>query len=460
MKLLFCSLLLSLSVSAYTQQDSVLNFPVLDAMAIHAGDSAHPVALVNNTSSMLLGETNALSQYAWDGFIVAGREMMKDYAFQMDDLSLRRDEVTDVVVSPYSLTRFYRNGVEENVYFLDSVNALVVDLKNARGKGLSVHPSFSGGTHDIDFSPLFELNVLMISRTNHMVRTTKEDYPATVALSFLNELYSAAAFYESQPVGSYFSPAYISTVKQDTLHRLLITVGDSLKDAYVRLKRVAKNFDQIKLNTDARRAGFISAVSPATADSTTRLAFSWAAAGSAALWSGKENVKYLQQPAGAGAPSIPGSELFYLNGGMNYLRALLALQDTDITRSSYGEIRGSSASSYDVSGWSVLAIDRYVRASADSGLARQLYPSVRRTIDGTLRYRAEQNGQLKHACMDGQSVSLYGSAKKGKAAYAGAQAVWLAQLDAGIRLGIRTGDAASADKWKKIRGRLAKSLSM
>ena len=458
MKLLVCSLFFALSVSAYSQQDSVLNFPVLDGLAVHLSDTTQEVALVNNVSSMFLGETNALSQFAWEGFILDGREMMKDYMFRIDDRPLRREEVAGVSVSPYSLTRLYGNGVEETVYLLDSVNAMVVELKNARGKGLSVHPSFSGGTRDSDFSPLFELNVLMISKTGHLVRTKKEDYPPTVALSLLNELYSAAAFYESQAVGSYFSPSYISTVKQDNIHRLLIATGDSLKDAYVQLKRIAKKFDEIRLRTDTHRAEFISAVSPLTADSITRRAFTWAAAGSAALFSGNGNVQFLERSAGARLPSIPGSEIFYLDGGAEYLHALLSLQDTSSTRSTYGQIRG--ASSFDVSGWSALAIDRYVAASADTSLAAQLFPSVRRTIDGMLRYRADENGQLKHTVIDAQIVPFYGGAKKGKKAYTGAQSVWLAQLDAGIRLATRSGDEASAGKWKKIRGRLAKSLKM
>jgi hypothetical protein len=294
-----------------------------------------------------------------------------------------------------------------------------------------------------------------------------EPHPA-VAVSLLNELYSAAGFYESHNLGLYFSPSFIGTVKKDSLHRMLIVTGDSVKDAYVKLKTAAKFFDDVLGKRNNRYAKLLASALPSLGDTNVRKAFSWAIVGTDGLMTDGVALPGSDRPGGANVRSpslpIPGGGLLLGNREQSrtYLRALASLQDTNSSRITYGQILGKSPPSakpaLDVAPWLSLAVKQYLDITDDSDAVRELYPAVHRSVEGMLKFHVDKNYTPKSAWIDAQASALGHppAPANGKKNGTAARQLWRSQLNAGIELARSANDMSSVERWEKCREKLAK----
>ncbi len=469
MKLLFCSFLF---ITAVYAQQSANQFPIsLDDLVVEVSGPSQDVVFGNQTTGVFYTETKGIHRFPWQGFRAMGKEMLKDYSFRIDDLPLRREDAVRMLVSPYQLTRFYPNGVEESIIMVDSVNAFVVELKNVRGKNLVVYPMFSEAMNDTDYYALFERNVMMIGRTNHPVRTTKEDYPATIAFSFANELYSAAGFYESKIIGSYFSPAYVSTVKLDSLHRLVFGIGDSIKHAYEIVKLTAKNYAEVVDKQRQRMQQLINDFVPSFEDHLASIAFAWAIIGTDKLLLTDYSPKtFLELPLAEDGKlkqvvsATPCAGLIFGDNDKSklYLRSLASQSLMDSNNLNHGQIlcKPLSGSSINVMPWFTLVLQQYGVMTHDTNTVKELFPAVRRGIEGALKFHTEKNFLLKQSTIESQLTLLapFELRKRKKKTDLAAQALWLKQLSAGISLAKLAGDKITADKWEKIQQKVMKVL--
>jgi hypothetical protein len=459
MNILLCTILFT--VSAFSQLPVTALSPLPEDLVIEVDAGSNGLIFTNNVSAAFATETKNAHRFPWQGFQVMGKEVLKDYAIRIDDMLLKREDVVRVLVSPFQYTRVYRNGVEETVYMLDSINAVVVDLKNVASKSLSVYPMLSGSMDDSDYYSLFELNVLLIARTNHIESAAHGDQHPAVAVSLVNELYSAAGFYESHNMGLYFSPSYISTVKKDALHRLLIAAGDSVKDAYVKLKTAAKFFSDVLGKRNKRYGELFAHVLPSLDDANARKAFSWAIIGTDGLMTDGTKLFDLYQSGGANVRSsvlpIPGGGLLLGSKEQSraYLRALASLQDGDSSHATYGQILGKAPSSkkpaLDVAPWLTLAVKQYFGMTNDSSVVQELYPAIRRSIEGMLKFHVEKNYTVRTVWIDAQASALgHPTSSKGKKIGTSARELWKMQLNAGVDLARYAGDMQSMARWQKI----------
>lgn len=109
----------------------------------------------------------------------------------------------------------------------------------------------------------------------------------------------------------------------------------------------------------------------------------------------------------------------------------------------------------------VRALLDYVKYSGDTDLVRELYPAVRRSIEGPLQYRVDAKGYLTHedadTWMDAKWRDRLPWSPRGNRAN-DVQALWLGQLQAGVYFASLMGDEPSAARWARVASRLRDSF--
>lgn len=105
----------------------------------------------------------------------------------------------------------------------------------------------------------------------------------------------------------------------------------------------------------------------------------------------------------------------------------------------------------------VIALADYVRYSGDAALMRELYPAVRRSIEGPLRHWVDTRGYLTHddadTWMDAKWRDRIPWSPRGNRAN-DVQALWRDQLRAGVVFAEKMGDTTAAQRWREVLGRL------
>ncbi|MBT9392602.1 hypothetical protein KLP40_05445 [Hymenobacter sp. NST-14] len=105
----------------------------------------------------------------------------------------------------------------------------------------------------------------------------------------------------------------------------------------------------------------------------------------------------------------------------------------------------------------VIGLQDYVRYSGDTTLIRQLYPNVRASIEGALRYWVDAQGYLLHedneTWMDARDAHHVAYTPRGTRAN-DIQALWYEQLQAGAAFAAYLHDADAATRWAALAARV------
>lgn len=105
----------------------------------------------------------------------------------------------------------------------------------------------------------------------------------------------------------------------------------------------------------------------------------------------------------------------------------------------------------------ILSLMDYIRYSGDTSLVKELYPVIRRSIEGPLKYWVDENGYLTHddadTWMDAKIDNKIPLSPRGNRAN-DIQSLWYDQLLAGVRFAHLTGDRVSFEKWQKVADKL------
>lgn len=451
----------------------------MDDMVIDVTGPSREIAYTNKIAGVFYTETNAQHRSAWQGWRIYGKEVMEDYRITFDGKELKRSDVVRTRVYPHQFIREYKNGIIEKVTLADTVNAIIIELNNVPGKNVSIEPLFSGIHRPEEYYIRTNGGIMVIAREDHRTTTPEEQYPGWIAVAVSPGRIYSLPFYFPNQYGKNFSRAYLESVVPSKEYAMVITAGDSGNQAFGVAEKLIDNYPD---NLDNRKARFERLLNDSYFRTDNRqldLAVNWAKVSMDALI-----MHQGQKGIFAGLPwfdtyrgrdthiSLPGATLVTGNfaDAKTILRTFVSWQDTDATSTSYGRIPNqvtTNAISYNTADGTprfTIALQEYLDYSGDTAFAHEMYPVVKRAVEGTIKYHTDTLGFLTHGdaetWMDAVGPNGPWSPRGNRAN--DVQALWYKQLRAATSLAdfvnAKGSENASIDRWSKLAEKVMKNF--
>jgi amylo-alpha-1,6-glucosidase/glucodextranase-like protein len=478
----FLVLCICLPLLAHGQEQVKRRPFTMDELAIEVKGASREVAYTNKAAGVFYTETNATHRSAWQGWRVMSREIMEDYAIEVNGVPLLRSDIVRAMVYPHQLVREYANGVREKITMLDSVNALFLQFDRVPLGQIAVRPIFSDLHGPGDVTLKAHRGTLMIGRNDHLSTSPGARYPGWIALSVLPGSEFGLSIYEEKEFGRNYSPAALRSGLRSTIFSFVIAAGDSSAGAAATADAIFQQY-----GPDGPIAGRRSRIERVANSSYLRTdnppldkAICWAKVSLDALIMNQSKKGIF-----AGLPwfddywgrdsfiSLPGATLVTGNfsNAKSILRSFAEWQDTLPASPTFGRIPNTvttssiSYNSVDGTPRFVRALGEYVRYSGDTSFAREMYPVVKRSIEGTLKYHVDGNNFLTHGdaetWMDAAGSRGAWSPRGNRAN--DVQALWYDELREGAVLAGMMGpgqsDQRDADSWTRISDTLASNFN-
>lgn len=363
-------------------------FPVLESLGIEVPASENRIfSYTDKAAGYYFATTHtAIHSDYFHGWNRSMKRILRDYHLFVDGDSLRRS-TAEVVVYPHQLSRRFANATEHLSLF-DNLPALLlsVDAPNAQKVGISIDESLCTfsykSTQGIWFMPLEATQTRILVAPRLKASSTYADgrleAPASCG-------------------GFYFIHGKEKTEILKILEQLRQQEKALLQQRWQRLETIAVQ------------------ASPGSDRDTLNQALPWLA-----LTLDQLIVGPPYEGMYAGLPWFNdywGRDMFVsfagaclVNGQFETARQLLVsfaqLQQTNPASRDYGRIPNRARpndrifNSADGTPRFVIAIRDYVAYSGDTSIIRELFPAVKRSIEGSLTYWIDQHGYLRHEDAD------------------------------------------------------------
>lgn len=425
------------------------------------------VAFTNKQAGFFYTETNASHRTSWQGWHIMAKEVLEDYQLTIDNKPLRKADVHLAMVFPHQIQRAYPVGVQETVTLLDSINAIVVELAKVKGKTVTLRPFFSNSHLLDDYIVKSEQQVLLIAQKRHLQRTKDEDYPVWIGITFANAGASQPIL-QSDTVGTNFSPAGIQSLIADPALTIILVAGDTEEQTIIQARDVSNKYSSLIVQRKERIERVLNNSYVRTNNERFDKALRWAMVSMDALI-----MNQMKKGIFAGLPwfanywgrdsfiALPGATLVRGNfpDAKEILRSFAEWQETNPKSPNYGRIPNivtTSTMQYNtVDGTPrfVMALNEYLKYSGDTTFVKELYPVVKRSIEGSLSSHVDQQGFLMHGdaetWMDAVGPEGPWSPRGNRAN--DIQTLWFQQLRAGEEMAELVGDTPSKKLWGKVR---------
>ena len=464
MKILFLTILVS-SVSFCQQIPERIPITTDEMMITVAKDSSREVAYTNKQAGVFYTETNGEHRSSWQGWRIMSTEMMEDYSITVDDRRLNKKDAI-AKIYPHQIIREYPDGLEERVTLLDSIDAIVVELSNVGGKEISIAPFFTDSQNPDDYELGFEGNVLLTARKRHLERTQNENYPVWIGITVVpgDKLNSIRS---SDTLNTAFSPVNCQWSIVNRQLKIIFVAGDTKSQTISLAKHIAQNYSSLIEKRKKRMEDLLNYSYVRTNNKRFDKALYWAKISMDALIMNQRGKGIF-----AGLPwfdnywgrdsfiSLPGATLVTGNfkDAKEILKSFAAWQDTNPNSTNYGRIPNlvtTNSISYNTADGTprfVSALNEYVMYSGDTAFAREMYPVVKRSIEGTIKYHMDSLCFLTHGdaetWMDAVGPDGPWSPRGNRAV--DIQALWWSQLCIGEDIADALGDEESKDLWNSI----------
>lgn len=443
-----------------------------DAMRIKVPpEQNREFSYTNKQSAFYYGYTNDYSDRLFQGLTAHRQKLFDDYYLSVEGRLLPRSQAKTEVYF-HQLVRKY-GQISETVTLLDDRTVLLVQVKG--GRKLELCPVFPDGPADFKTDWDKEQAILFVTRDDWRALPDEPGMPRWLGISIGRK----GAFQSGVPahvpeeklvLGSL---SVVSSGKTDILFAAdhdreavagLIKETHESPDPSVGRKR--ERLEELLLRTYVH-----------TDDEDLNKALSWAKVSADALVmnQGKRGIF-------AGLPwfndywgrdtfiSLPGALLVtgQFETAREILRGFGSYQLTDGADSLYGRIPNRIRpdeviyNTADGTPWFVRETYEYVLYSADTTFAREIYPVVKRSIEGTIQYRLDSNGFLKHdgadTWMDAKiEGTIPWSSRADRAC--DIQALWYTQLIAGAKLAELLNDETGCiDEWLSLADKIGRNF--
>lgn len=435
-------LAVTLMVSACTnQQDNNLPQLVFDEPGNHS------FTFTNKISGFFLGNSHAMAGSGHEGWTVNEFKYLRDYQVSSNDSLLARESIRRFTYHPDRFERIYANGIHEQFFMADSINALVwefADVPNAAKFLFTLFPARDIRDRNLNLSaeqPLLTLSPSDLSGSD---------------------------------AGSKWLVLRL-TAPESGLIRITATLAETEQAARTRAESIATNAEQLLADRSRRMTDLLARNRTVVSIPEVNEALAWSQLAVDAL------VTRQRGPGiWAGLPwfnnywgrdtfiSFAGALL--VNGQFEQAREiLLSFADFQLTDESdiwYGRIPNRVTNNEiiynttDGTWWFVREAYEYLLWSGDSSFARHIFPIIDRAITGALSKRSDRFGFLIHddadTWMDAKGPNGAWSPRGNRAVEI--QALWYTALRIGARLADSNGKPEKAEVWRKASEKLQQNF--
>ncbi len=460
----FCFVVGTVSNSASAQTS-------LEKLAIEVRGKSRAFAYTNKEDAYYYGETNDVNRPSWQGFNVLGHRFLDDYLIVVDGSELDRTQATTLVYPDY-LKRVYPNGIIEELRLADTIAVASVTIKSTKAPvRIEFIPLVSDGSELREYSVGHREHVLLLARSSHTKRTPSQDYPVWLAAGARR----FEANHTARTIDGKFTPFSLKCGKART-HTIAFAVADDAPTADSLVQTYLGRQGNYALQRRQRMEQLLNDSWAKTDDARFDMALAWAKLSLDALI-----MNQVTKGIFAGLPwfnnywgrdtfiSLPGATL--VTGRFDEARAILRsfalYQQTDTSSTDYGRIPNiitTTDKAYNTADGTprfVMMAKEYVERSGDSTFMLEIYPTILRSIEGTIKYHMDSLWFLTHkdaeTWMDAVGPDGPWSPRGNRAN--DVQALWAQQLDAGVWFATELGDAKSAREWYDVLARLKKNFT-
>ena len=429
-----------------SQPQDTLRTPVkLDELGITVRDVPRSFMLSDKTGGFFIGHIGRGADRRRMSWTVFGDEVPSPVDLRAGSLLLSDAQLDSAVVRPDLVRRFYRNGMVETVTVLDHL------------------PSPEGAAHAVLLDVDSPSEVDIVLGLGPSLQFAKGNSPGG-AVARGDVKGHGTLTVTSGPEGAAIGDGIGVQHTRRARFLLLLAprefpVGSLYRDADSLIARRTSRMERLLTTTYVR-----------TSDTTLTRALCWMKLSVDAML-----VEGADTFAVAGVPwdgSISGRDNAQAITGIGFatgnysrlaaiIRSLARWQDRSASSTTFGRIadrvdRGrASYDGADVGPWFAREMYEYVVNSDDTVLVKEMYPVVKRGIDGTMKYHVDRNNLLVHG--DGEtwmSTRIPGTGKlsfvpRGNRAVE-IQLLWYFQQLIGSYMASYVGDSLSAGDWSEL----------
>lgn len=411
--------------------------PLVDGMGISVSLSENrEFSFTDKWSGYFYGRTHGNGDSWFSGWNISTRRMFSDYEISVNGTSVNRS-IAEVVVYPHQLKRTYPTGTETLEVF-DHRRVILISFE---GKERSIGFRLIGNQFQLD------------SSTDSMVifQVPESQLFLAIAPKKAVEFQWQNGQLISESPGGWF---VLADSTRSGLHDLL--EGSRLQEKQWRLERKERMENLLRTNVTF------------SGDSLVDLSLKWNLLSLDALITKQTGTGIY-----AGLPwfndywardmfiSLPGATL--VTGQLSVARQILMdfaqFQNKDGADKTVGRVPNRVRpdeiiyNTTDGTPRFVVALMDYINYSGDTSLVRELYPVIKRSIDGPIRYWVDEKGYLAHddadTWMDAKKDGKMPFSPRGNRAN-DIQALWAGQLEAGILFAQQMGEEKDVERWTLI----------
>lgn len=427
----------------------------LQELEIVVADTSREVSFTNKQSGFYVTESNAPSRSAWHGWHITSSRFMADHVIRLNGVILDRSTITEARVRPDRLRRTYADGTVESIALTDSINALVITLELSDPRAVAVEPLLANVTGS-DLLSASRGDVLLLADRRSLRRNRQDALPVwlgvtTAAPGSVPDTASALVRVSAQR-----GATTVLFVAGDSPEQVLATIADLRASLRDRLQQRRMRMESV-LNSSLFRSS----------NERFDRALAWAKLSLDALIMRQGKVGIF-----AGLPwfsnywgrdtfiSLPGATLVtgdYATA-KEILRSFASWQNTDPASPDEGRIpnlvtpTSTSYNTADGTPWFVLGVYDYVRYSGDTAFVREMFPVLRRAVEGALRHRVDRDRFLTHGdaetWMDAVGPDGPWSPRGNRAN--DIQALWYKQLAVSTAYAEIMGELELAERWNGL----------
>ncbi len=449
--------------------------------------------LTNKEKAYFAGETGTTNTRSYEGLIVELHKFLEGWDLLLGDVPLSSWGVKHACVLPQSMTREYVVGqTTETVFLADRENLLILSYStSSRGRAafvprVDIRSIWEEGKFEYETHWDTERRVLALSRVDHSERRPDEDYPVWIAIAcdhpvfYVSEAdhrpttYTKDAARRAMASAMPFWPGRLEfSFAGDEAFAASVTfgiaVGDTLEGAIELARRGVEEEFALYDEKMRRMSTVLDGVGVATRDNDYRYALLWASASVDALIMNQmgrgifAGLHWFPNYWGRDSfISLPGACL--VRGEFDSAREILEnfadLQEVAEDSLFYGRIPNFAMpgerfyNTADGTWWFVREVYEYVRYTGDLDLAKRLFPTIHRAIEGALLKRTDDDGLLVHGqaetWMDAGGEAHPFSPRGDRAVEI--ESLWITALESGAALAEIAGELDSAARWRETAG--------
>ncbi len=384
--------------------------------------NAREFSYTDKKDGYFYGNTHSDSTYAWHmGWNIGGNRILSDYEILVDKKILPR-KTANVLAYPHKLKRIYANKHTETFLMLDNQEALVWQISSNKNQTIGIKLNNS-------------LIEYISSTANYVIFKPKESPEQILILCPIQE----------KTVVNFHSKSTIIT-SASSGKGFLLTLANNLEEALAKSKYITKNLSSLLEKRKNRIADVTKSHEINSNNKSLNTALPW-------IGATLDQLVTQQQGKGiyAGLPwfnqywgrdmfiSMPGTCL--VSGQFENAKEILLnfakFQNLDSNHIHYGRIPNRAQPKdiiYNTTDGTPLYINQikaYIDYSGDTSIIASLYPTIKKSLDGSLKNWVDKDGYLTHddadTWMDAKIKGITPLSPRGNRAN-DIQALWFLQL--------------------------------